>query len=194
MPPAASTCVGATPDPEDPSPKSHLKSTGTARTPTGIRIPDHTRDKISCDATIQPVWETNGLPFSIGRTHHSVPERTRRIIMLRDQGCRVPGCTHDRIIEIHHIIHWANGGPTDTWNLVALCAHHHRQHHHGQLDITGNADQPNGLTFTNHRGQPLHPTGPPTPPTKPPQPDTPYQPPRMEPVNWDWVGTSWPDP
>ncbi|MGB9346732.1 MAG: hypothetical protein WCA90_11925, partial [Ilumatobacteraceae bacterium] len=33
---------------------------------------------------------------------------------LRDQHCRVPGCTHSHVLEVHHIIHWQHGGPTDT--------------------------------------------------------------------------------
>ena len=115
-------------------------ATGVALTSTGVRVPDSVRDKISCDGLIQPVWETDGVPFNLGRAQHIVPERTRRIVMLRDQGCRVPGCGHDRVIEIHHVIHWVDGGPTDTWNLVALCPKHHRLHHQGKLGIAGNAD------------------------------------------------------
>ena len=70
------------------------------------------------------------MPFSIGRTQHIVPDRTRRIIQRRDRGCRVPGCD-SRFVEIHHIVHWNQGGPTDTWNLVSLCPRHHTLHHQG---------------------------------------------------------------
>jgi hypothetical protein len=82
-----------------------------ALTPAGVRIPDSVRDKICCDGIIQPVWERDGVPFNLGRARHIVPERTRRIVMLRDQGCRVPGCSHDRIIDIHHITTGSTAAP-----------------------------------------------------------------------------------
>ena len=172
----------------------HLDATsGVALTATGVRVPDAVADKICCDGIVQPVWERDGLPFSIGRAQHIVPERTRRIVMLRDQGCRVPGCNHDRIIEIHHIIHWRDGGRTDTWNLVALCPKHHRMHHQHRLGITGNADDPDGLVFSDHRGRRLQPCGAPTPPTQLPRPDNGYTPPLQGRLDWNWVGLGWPD-
>ncbi|MEO6570766.1 MAG: DUF222 domain-containing protein, partial [Ilumatobacteraceae bacterium] len=92
-------------------------TTGDATTTDGWRIPMTTRDHLLCDGVVQPVWESDGIPFSVGRAQHIVPTRTRRIVELRDRGCRVPGCTGDRFVEIHHIIHWINGGSTDTANL-----------------------------------------------------------------------------
>ena len=60
--------------------------------------------------------------------------------------------------------HWLDGGPTDTWNLVALCSHHHRLHHQGKFDIEGNADDPDGLVFTDRKGRRLMGCGRPAPP------------------------------
>ncbi|MGK0312043.1 MAG: putative restriction endonuclease, partial [Ilumatobacter sp.] len=40
---------------------------------------------------------------------------------------------------MHHLIHWEHGGGTDTDNLLLVCSKHHRMHHRGRLDITGNA-------------------------------------------------------
>ena len=81
----------------------------------------------------------------------------------RPAGCRsITSCTGE------------HGGPTDTANLVAICPADHRLHHHGQLGITGNADDPDGLTFTDRHGRvidpaahPILPTGPPPAPAKP---------------------------
>jgi hypothetical protein len=36
------------------------------------------------------------------------------IVLLRDEGCRVPGCTVTQHIEVDHVIHWEDDGPTDT--------------------------------------------------------------------------------
>ena len=173
----------------------HLDAvSGRSVTSTGIRMPDSVRDRICCDGLIQPVWEQDGAPVSVGRTQRIVPERTRRVILLRDGGCKVPGCTSDRFLEIHHIIHWLDGGPTDTWNLVALCPRHHRFHHNSRLGITGNADQTDGLTFTDERGRLLASHGSPAPPGQLPTPTNGYTPPLMDPIQWDWIGLNWKPP
>lgn len=90
----------------------HLDVThGDATTTDGWRLPVTVRDRITCDGVVQPVWETDGVPFSVGRAQHVVPDRTRRIIERRDRGCRVPGCDCSRFVEIHHIIHWNDRWP-----------------------------------------------------------------------------------
>ena len=83
----------------------------------------------------------------------------------------MPGCTADQFLHVHHVIHWDpddGAGPTDTWNLACLCPRHHRLHHRGRLGISGNADDPHGLVFTNMYGQVMHPAAIPRPPTGPP--------------------------
>jgi hypothetical protein len=113
----------------------------------GFRLPDWLRDLIWCDTIMSTVHEHGGIPVSVGRAHRTVPERTRRLVILRDRGCRVPGCAADRFLEVHHVIHWDpdhGNGPTDTWNLACLCPRHHRLHHQGKLGISGNADDPTG--------------------------------------------------
>ena len=92
----------------------------------------------------------------------------------RDRGCRTPGCSRRRWLHIHHIIHWEDGGPTDTANLICLCGFHHRAHHRGVLGITGNADEPDGVRFTDQHGRLLKPNGAPTPPGDLPHPSGRY--------------------
>jgi hypothetical protein len=163
-----------------------------ATTTDGWRIPMAIRDRMLCDTAVQPVWERDGIPFSVGRTQRIVPERTRRIIQLRDRGCRVPGCTHERYVEIHHIIHWLDDGVTDTWNLLSLCPKHHRLHHQGKLGISGNADLPGGVTFTDRQGRVLDPSGSPGKPTgPPPAPRCEYRHPHGGRMDYHWVGLGW---
>ena len=153
-------------------------SDGSATTTDGWRIPMALADHVLCDGIVQPVWESDGIPFSVGRSQRIVPDRTRRIVERRDRGCRVPGCTADRFVEIHHIVHWLDGGPTDTWNLVSLCPRHHKLHHQGRLGISGNADEEHGLAFTDWSGTAIGPNGQPVPPTEsPPVAPEPYTPP-----------------
>jgi hypothetical protein len=51
---------------------------------------------------------------NVGRTQRIVPDRTRRLVQDRDRGCRFPGCTARAYLEVHHVLHWRDGGPTDT--------------------------------------------------------------------------------
>jgi hypothetical protein len=139
----------------------------------GWNVPDAIGRYLTCNGTVTPVFLENGLPVSVGRAQYVVPARTRTVIEHRDHGaCRVPGCDATLGLEVHHLIHWEHGGGTDTDNLLLVCSKHHRMHHRGRLDITGNADQPEGLEFRNQHGRiitasgaaPTMPTGPPPQP------------------------------
>ena len=125
-----------------------------------------------------------------------IPLRTRRLVILRDQGCRIPGCTVTHHIEVHHIVHWEDDGPTDTWNLIALCPRHHRMHHRGELGITGNADATDGITFTNRHGRVIGTTGArPQPPGAPPTtPTGVYEHPLGERLDPQWLYFNPPTP
>ena len=149
----------------------HLDAAGGCVDAHGFSVPEAIRRYITCDGLLSPVLTENGYPVSVGRSQHIVPDRTRRLVELRDGGCRVPGCTARHFVEVHHIIHWEHDGTTDTWNLISLCPHHHRLHHKGKLGISGNADIPGGVAFTNMAGQPIRPSGArPKPPGAPPTP------------------------
>ena len=137
----------------------HRELNGAVTTATGCGISDAVADYLSCDSLCSEVFEVGGVAISVGRTQRSVPERTRRTVIHRDGGCRVPGCNDSRWLDVHHIVHWGNGGPTDTENLIAMCNKHHRIHHQGRLGITGNADDPDGVVFTNRYGQPIRGSG-----------------------------------
>ncbi len=130
----------------------------------GPALPDALRRLLTCDARIRPLWEIDGVPISLGRARRTVPDRTRIIVEERDRGCSTPGCPHTRWLHIHHIVHWEDGGPTNTANLVCLCPFHHRAHHRGQLGIAGNADETDGVRFTDRHGRSLAPNAVPTAP------------------------------
>ena len=140
-------------------------------------MPHWLRDMLLCDGTVSPVFTESARPVSVGRTQYQVPDRTRRLILQRDRKCRVPWCNQTRWVQVHHIIHDQHHGPTDTWNLAGLCPGCHRLHHQGKLGITGNADHPDGLTFTDAHGQVIDPATRPIKPTGPPPhgPTKPYE-------------------
>jgi hypothetical protein len=150
-------------------------------------LPDELRRYLTCDGDVEVAWEKDGTPVNLGRTKHIVPRRIRRLIEHRDRGCRVPGCDQHYWLQIHHMRHWEDGGPTDTWNLICLCSTHHRLHHKGLLGITGNADVDGGVTFTNRHGRPVGATAP-RPPTAGDMPEVPaYQGPTGERLQTTWV-------
>ncbi|QYG93944.1 DUF222 domain-containing protein [Iamia sp. SCSIO 61187] len=154
----------------------------------GPTLPDTLRRYLLCDADISVVWETDGHPVQVGRTHRIVPRRIRRLIEHRDGGCRVPGCDSTLWVQVHHIIHWEDDGETVTWNLICLCGRHHRMHHMGLLGITGNADLPDGVVFTDRHGRRIRPAGHPTRPTPEAMPVVdPYDGPTGERLQKKWV-------
>ena len=99
------------------------------------RLPGHLVAKLTCAGMVQPLWLRAGVPVSVGRALRIVPERTRRLVLDRDRGCRFPGCVATAHLEVHHVVHWAHGGRTDLDNLVALCPFHHDAHHAGEFGI-----------------------------------------------------------
>ena len=127
-------------------------------------IPASLAAKFACDGVVQPVWEVDGTPVSVGRRQRIVPARTRRLVEDRDRGCVFPGCQARGFLEVHHLDHWADGGATDLDRLVCLCPFHHDAHHRGEFTITGRPTPPEqlvrptsgaraGLVFTSARGR-----------------------------------------
>ena len=72
----------------------------------------------------------------------AIPQRVRRMLRARDQGCRFPGCGQRTFVDAHHVHHRAHGGSNELENLVELCWFHHRLVHEGgwklRLDSAGN--------------------------------------------------------
>jgi hypothetical protein len=63
----------------------------------------------------------------------SLSAAARRAIVKRDRHCRFPGC--DRPAEWadeHHLVHWADGGPSRIDNVYLVCRPHHRLVHEGR--------------------------------------------------------------
>lgn len=81
--------------------------------------------------TRTPVWTTD----------------QRRAITVRDRArCRFVACPR-RTCDLHHVRHFADGGPTAVDNGILICPRHHTAVHEGGFRITG---KPNG-TLTFHR-------------------------------------------
>lgn len=130
----------------------HLDTSGRGWLHKGGALPRHLMQRITCDGVLQPVWETDGTPVSVGRAQRIVPARTRRLVEDRDGGCRYPGCPATGNLDNHHLEHWTDGGATDISSLVSLCPHHHDAHHNGAFGIGGDPSRPDTLVFTGRGG------------------------------------------
>lgn len=120
-----------------------------------------------CDADIQTLVTENGRPLALGRTVHTVPTWMRPIIIDRDGGCQCCGST--RWLEVHHIVHWIDGGLTDPSNLITLCRGCHQRHHRGDISVSGDPTRPHdphAIVITNRDGVSMRRTPPPVPPDR----------------------------
>ena len=95
--------------------------------PAGSIVGPNTIDELICTgAGIDYVRLTSdGETLNVGRRSPKIPRRLRRAVMGRDDGCAVDGCNSRYRLQVHHRVHWADGGPTDAENLVTLCWFHH---------------------------------------------------------------------
>ncbi len=85
--------------------------------------------QLACNAAVIPiVMNSDSQPLDIGRLSRVIPDGMRRAVAARDRGCARCGRPASWC-DIHHIIEWQNGGPTEINNLVMLCRMHHREIH-----------------------------------------------------------------
>jgi hypothetical protein len=101
----------------------------------GPALAPETARRLGCDAAVVRIVEQDGRPLTVGRRTRTIPPAVRRALRSRDEGCRFPGCTHERFLHAHHIQHWARGGETKLENLVQLCSYHHRLVHEGGFKV-----------------------------------------------------------
>ena len=126
-------------DPADPA-RCHVED--------GAAISVSTAQMVACTAAHS--WMTHGdagAVLALGRRRRRPSSAIRRAARERDHGrCRFPGC-ESRRVDLHHIQHWINGGPTDLDNLISLCPWHHKVVHDRGYTI---AAQP-GADFAFYR-------------------------------------------
>jgi Domain of unknown function (DUF222)/HNH endonuclease len=108
-------------DPADPG-RCHVED--------GPAVSVSTAQMIGCTAVLS--WmrhDRGGAILALGRRRRRPNAAQRRAARERDKGrCRFPGC-ESRRTDLHHIVHWANGGRTDLANLISLCRYHHTAVH-----------------------------------------------------------------
>ncbi len=100
--------------------------------------------RMACDATILPVvLGAQGQVLDLGFGRRCFTAGQTKALWLRDGGCSMPGCTIPATwCDGHHLVHWADGGPTNLDNAALLCGHHHTLVH--ARGLTGRIDLSTG--------------------------------------------------
>ncbi|GAB3450196.1 hypothetical protein GCM10027517_37350 [Phycicoccus ginsengisoli] len=129
----------------------HLSTDGAWVNGRGA-IPLALVERLLVNGAVQPVWETDGKPVAVGRSMRILPDRARRLVEDRDRGCRFPGCTATRFVEVHHLVRWAEGGATDPGNQACLCTFHHDAIDRGDYTVEGDPGRLDGLVVRNRYG------------------------------------------
>ena len=128
----------------------------TARTPDGVRLADGTTRLLCCDPVWHPlVRDRSGIAVHLAAKVRFATPAMRRAAMVRDGGCVIPGCdAPPSWVDLHHVIHWEDGGPPELANLASLCRHHHGVTHRTGWTMTATAGE--WFTWTTPGGQTLH--------------------------------------
>jgi hypothetical protein len=96
----------------------------------GGTIPSETVRRLGCDAAITRIIGRSELEYETTRAARTIPPATRRALVARDGHCVFPGCDRPAPwCDGHHLVFWADGGPTKVDNLGLVCGAHHRMVH-----------------------------------------------------------------
>lgn len=116
----------------------------SAETVDGTPIPADELVRLAVNARIVPaVFDRQGQPLWVGRAARLPNHAQRAAVIARDRRCVATDrdVPHDWC-QLHHVIWWSRGGPTDVDQLALVCSeHHHRIHDDGwTLDKTADGD------------------------------------------------------
>nr|WP_091929884.1 HNH endonuclease signature motif containing protein [Blastococcus sp. DSM 46786] len=106
---------------------------GAAQTGFGTIISAARARWLACDGNISRiVIGPDGEVLDYGRRQRISPPPLRRALDARDRGCVFTGCDAPaHWCDVHHLIHWIDGGQTNLGNCALLCERHHTKIHHG---------------------------------------------------------------
>jgi hypothetical protein len=119
------------------------------RTGAGNNLPLSQIRQMLCDSWItHTVLGPSGRALAVGRSHRTATDAQRAVLRVMYPTCAMCEVRFDHC-EIHHIISWEHGGPTDVDNLIPLCGVHHERVHKGwHIELSHNRElnvfRPNG--------------------------------------------------
>ena len=91
-------------------------------------------DELICSGGYQStLFGHQGQVLNLGTTKRFFTAAQRRALAARDGGCIIPGCAvPPHLTQVHHVLPWRDGGPTNIDNAVLLC---HAAH--SSIDTSG---------------------------------------------------------
>jgi hypothetical protein len=108
------------------------RANGLGITEAGSTLTGEAVRRLACDAGLsRVVVKGRSAVLDVGDKTQTWNRAQRRAIRARHgYRCAAPGCGR-RITHIHHVHHYADGGPTSIDNGVPLCLYHHHLVHEG---------------------------------------------------------------
>ena len=103
-------------------------------------VTEATAAAAACDAVITSITlDGQQVPIDLSPPKRLFTGPVRKAILIRDTCCIKCGAPATWS-DCHHIVHWANGGPTTLANGCLLCRTCHRAVHHTDWDIEMGTD------------------------------------------------------
>ncbi len=119
---------------------AYLGETDTpARTANGDLIPACVARHLAENALLQRVTEAGSRILDLGTTARLASDDQYKALLVRDGGCRWPGCEIPAAwCEVDHLVPFP-AGPSDLINMVLWCSHHHHEKHRPGVQVLGDA-------------------------------------------------------
>ena len=119
---------------------AYLGETDTpARTANGDRIPACVARHLAENALLQRITQSGSRILDLGTAARLASDDQYKALLLRDGGCRWPGCEIPAAwCEVDHLVPFP-AGPTDLINMVLWCSHHHHEKHRPGVRVLGDA-------------------------------------------------------
>jgi 5-methylcytosine-specific restriction endonuclease McrA len=85
-------------------------------------------EAILCDGDTEVIARSgDGRFMDYGRRMRTAPPTLKRALLAHHGfRCGADGCDSRHRLQIHHVVPWSQGGPTNQNNLVVLCWFHHQ--------------------------------------------------------------------
>lgn len=101
-----------------------LNADGHAYMPAAPKVPSAALTNLVANGLSRlNVADSAGLILNVGRAQRLATDaQVNALMTMWGHQCAMPGCTHTRFMEIHHMEEWADGGETNLDNLIPLCS------------------------------------------------------------------------
>ena len=117
-----------------------MTTNGRTWLPGNLAAPSETVKNYLDNAMLRlHLLDNDGVTLHLGRTARFVNNgQLRALLAVWNYQCAMPGCSHTRFLEVHHIKEWSDGGSTNLENLIPLCSSCHSRVSNRQAHITTN--------------------------------------------------------